>query len=498
MASAEEKDPELGTRLRTQAHDSFRSLRMTVDLDSRPSKYEDVLKTADVIVIPKEPFESNDKPLIDLSSQMSSTTLSFVTDSLSEAINICMHSGKSEAVIVMKQGTYQDPLKSDIDLKEAPPYFKLMIIGLAQVKLVFKESNFKAIYESKTESTCKRTIFLKNLLLYHRPKSDVPALAFNNVCVKVIDVKFSCPSSAAIYGKWSKVKLVRCKFYTCEQALCICFSQVEIMNCKFIEMKSFTGGILYNSVITVLDSEFEKSKVLKIGMGSYGIIDNCTFHGNFVSQESVDDDEVNSKSRAIVASRESIIHVSNCNFKWFYAAVHSADQAYVQLDKCTISNCFFSCVAMTNSSLSLEDCNLDCVALLLYLENVDSYLLFKNVSLKDPNSLVIVTDKISTLKNLSHDFLEEPRVCRGPRLRLLDNIPSRKDQSKYTKYVKTLKEQGYEANFTNTPYYKRCNRCFFPEGMVKYKFCGNCKKVCYCSQSCQKNDWPIHKLACNV
>jgi len=490
MASAKGKDSKMGFRLKTQAQDSFKSLRMTVDSDCRPSKYVDEIKTADVIVVPKEHIDPKDESVVDLSSQKSSATLTSVTNSLSEAINICMHSGKSEAVIVMKQGTYNDPLKTDIDLKEAPFNFKLLIVGLGQVKLVFKESNFKVTYESETKSTSKGTIFLKNLLVYHRTKLDGVVLALTNIYLKVIDVKFSCPSSTAIGGEWSKIKLVRCKFYACENAFGFSSSHVEIINCKFIETKSATGGVLYNSVIIVLDSEFKKSGFLKVGLGSVGVTDNCTFHGDFISLESVDDQIV--RSIAILASRESVMLVFNCNFNCFYAAVQSENShSYVQLDKCTISNCYFSCVAITNSSLNLEDCNLDSVGLLLYLENVDSFLVFKNVSLKDPNSLLIFTDQISTLENLSHDFVEEPKVFRGPPVGQLENIPSGKQQAKYTKYVKTLKEQGCEGDFTSTPYYKRCNRCFNPEGSVKYKFCGNCKKISYCSKSCQKRIGPI-------
>eukprot|EP00475_Leptophrys_vorax_P021833 TRINITY_DN2966_c0_g1_i1.p1 TRINITY_DN2966_c0_g1~~TRINITY_DN2966_c0_g1_i1.p1 ORF type:complete len:193 (-),score=63.83 TRINITY_DN2966_c0_g1_i1:181-759(-) len=39
-----------------------------------------------------------------------------------------------------------------------------------------------------------------------------------------------------------------------------------------------------------------------------------------------------------------------------------------------------------------------------------------------------------------------------------------------------------------------CSACGKSEGQMK--LCSACKKAAYCSQQCQKNDWPKHKQSC--
>ncbi|MDB2614074.1 zinc finger MYND domain-containing protein [Chlamydiales bacterium] len=43
---------------------------------------------------------------------------------------------------------------------------------------------------------------------------------------------------------------------------------------------------------------------------------------------------------------------------------------------------------------------------------------------------------------------------------------------------------------------KYCESCSTLEEEIKYKKCGNCRVVHYCSDKCQKTDWKIHKKAC--
>jgi ankyrin repeat protein len=40
--------------------------------------------------------------------------------------------------------------------------------------------------------------------------------------------------------------------------------------------------------------------------------------------------------------------------------------------------------------------------------------------------------------------------------------------------------------------FKICNKCLSP-GILR---CGACKSMLYCSQECQKKDWPDHKVLC--
>ncbi len=43
-----------------------------------------------------------------------------------------------------------------------------------------------------------------------------------------------------------------------------------------------------------------------------------------------------------------------------------------------------------------------------------------------------------------------------------------------------------------------CGRCRIPQrSNDKYKKCGKCKEVYYCSKRCQKEHWEIHKYECS-
>jgi len=41
-----------------------------------------------------------------------------------------------------------------------------------------------------------------------------------------------------------------------------------------------------------------------------------------------------------------------------------------------------------------------------------------------------------------------------------------------------------------------CNNCHKEESNDKFKVCGDCLKVKYCSKECQKKDWIKHKNNC--
>jgi len=43
-----------------------------------------------------------------------------------------------------------------------------------------------------------------------------------------------------------------------------------------------------------------------------------------------------------------------------------------------------------------------------------------------------------------------------------------------------------------------CYGCHYTTWRKVLKLCGKCKKVWYCSQECQKADWPVHKTMCNT
>lgn len=51
----------------------------------------------------------------------------------------------------------------------------------------------------------------------------------------------------------------------------------------------------------------------------------------------------------------------------------------------------------------------------------------------------------------------------------------------------------YKLNDETCCHAPECQETKFTKSLKK---CGQCKKVLYCSQECQKKDWPAHKLVC--
>uniref|UniRef100_A0A915A688 MYND-type domain-containing protein n=1 Tax=Parascaris univalens TaxID=6257 RepID=A0A915A688_PARUN len=41
-----------------------------------------------------------------------------------------------------------------------------------------------------------------------------------------------------------------------------------------------------------------------------------------------------------------------------------------------------------------------------------------------------------------------------------------------------------------------CSYCLEPDRTTKLEKCAACKSIFYCSRSCQKADWPMHKVEC--
>jgi MYND finger len=53
---------------------------------------------------------------------------------------------------------------------------------------------------------------------------------------------------------------------------------------------------------------------------------------------------------------------------------------------------------------------------------------------------------------------------------------------------------SFKKRFTSVNY--GCGQCGSVENNNKFKKCGKCKNVRYCSKECQIKDWSVHKLKC--
>jgi hypothetical protein len=42
-----------------------------------------------------------------------------------------------------------------------------------------------------------------------------------------------------------------------------------------------------------------------------------------------------------------------------------------------------------------------------------------------------------------------------------------------------------------------CENCDTPQKQLKFKGCGNCRLVYYCSIPCQRQHWKVHRILCN-
>ena len=65
----------------------------------------------------------------------------------------------------------------------------------------------------------------------------------------------------------------------------------------------------------------------------------------------------------------------------------------------------------------------------------------------------------------------------------------------FEQYINTASHIFYKRHL-RSDYCQSCQR--FSKPGLKFKHCGRCMSVSYCSQNCQKLDWPMHKVTCKL
>ena len=110
---------------------------------------------------------------------------------------------------------------------------------------------------------------------------------------------------------------------------------------------------------------------------------------------------------------------------------------------------------------------------------------------------VFIVAKITETEyiNLTLEIMDQLLViCEGP-------VPSRQLTAQEIKTnekindLPVIKNAHYILKKRYNAHEKRCNKCgiLINTGV---KICGGCYRMIYCSQECQKNDWPQHKKNC--
>ena len=195
------------------------------------------------------------------------------------------------------------------------------------------------------------------------------------------------------------------------------------------------------------------------------------------------------------------------------AVLSAASNSKPIVRDCKITDCMTIFSLDFNSDASVENCLLGpCDCVLSLSNNVSGKVEFRKNKMMKGAQPVFIIDHMSTppvhdFKRLKNRILEEHLHARW-----YTEGPSKKERSDYTKWAREVGYNGPDKDSLAPPdssddprygleftaYHKICQKCFRTERAEdkKMKYCKGCEKACYCSRTCQINDWPDHKLIC--
>jgi len=443
-----------------------------------------------------------------------------VADAIRRGLNIAEKARATKITIVIEKGNYEEVFPEPFSFTTLPDEFTLEVIGSGHVNLICLENplqiccvNAKGIGNSQDDKDncsgpddCTKTVIFKNIIIFNQMKTSKSVVHIKCVNTKLVKVSFYWPCDSGIELVGCKAQFARCIFYLCKKPIIGLNVHLSILESRIQDTSEDAGRILHQSCLAVNNTDFLNCGSFKIGMGSVTGFYNCQYVHKSGSKV------------AVVVSRNSLATFGCTYFYGYDKAIQvERNHSVVHLAKCTFRKCHVPCAAYFMGSFYLQDCDIQSRCL-LEMAHCEGSFHFTNVLMHEPSSLWILKDNASSLKNLKHNFSTEPKV-------IFDDIqtdpePNCKLKSKFTKDVKAMSnlDPAFKDMF-NSPMFKRCNRCLYPESnevseafskleldsepnqrrrFAKFKYCSKCKKVCYCSEFCQKDDWSDHKLICKL
>lgn len=291
-------------------------------------------------------------------------------------------------------------------------------------------------------------------------------------------------------------------------------------DCYLYKISCMGGDVRENAHFRAAHCNFVETATFQVRVNSQAFFEFCKFISdrqffesvNFSTEESL---RLNPTIEgAFGIAQNSKAEFKDCSFSYSLCAIMLL-KAEAIVENCKFSQCIAAFSVSWNSHLISKSTKFDCNIVLAHRENQDGSVSIEKGKMLFGARPKFIVDKVSQPKT-SHDFKPKPlfHFEEKSTQTFLDLIPTDKEMSRYTKSQQKhliedpnlpLKGEGFRSDK-----YKICDGCSIMEDInvsfpkrnndrfAVFKYCKRCKRACYCSKKCQKDNWPLHKFICDV
>ena len=443
--------------------------------------------------------------------------LELVTNSLSKAVNhiVLPHRHFKDLpitggwTIILKEGLYIEPFFGISPCKGSPNP-PLQIVGLKEVRILY-EDELANIMQTCTFINAHLTLCNVRIYDFRRLNIDVTTCLINAAHGSRLTLEHVCiyaPDMSAVgLDDNARVNLKSCSLSGCRRAFVLGGGEIHLEDCHVSKIRDHHVISRERSRITLLKTQFSTSlttTLMLLHAGSHCTINRCRF-------ENESDSPIEQKRLIFDLGNRAQLTCERTFFR-NYDRVASAfgSGTNVTLNACVVSSCNTIGRVAENGSFNVTGCVIDSGTPLMSIAlNVNGKVVFKRNRLNFSGPHIIDIDKVS--KKPEHDVI--PLFSRE--IYAAPSTMSNKKRSKHTKALKK-KAQNLKTDYDlfNNPErnkFKHCHQCLRYEdnealmkwshgveatAKEKFRYCGRCKIVAYCSEECKNAHWPDHRLTC--
>ena len=379
----------------------------------------------------------------------------------------------------------------------------LEIVGLHEVRILCQEDIQD--YVPLIFSTQSNRLTLNNIKIYDmRTRKSTPgatAGSRDDSRVTLANVFIHAPSAVALDTRdGSSAHIENCTFTACWCGIYATEKSIIHMEQSCVSnMINHGVKVLKDSVFNVSESRFFCAGEIFVNH-SQGVLTECRVENN--------QSDADTKATPVMVMNEGRITCEKTMFRGYNQIFQvKGSKTEATINSCVLINSAAIARVVENGSLTVNSCVIDVSYSLVYVTtNIKGKIQLKKNKLRESTPRTIFIDSVSKKPEHDEDINFQPLVYRP------DLAPSDKEKSKYTQSVQ--QHVRFDKNFDvmgkiKDKRYKACAKCLKPEstGAVyasgyhesttpKFRYCGGCRLVNYCSEECKNAHWADHRLIC--
>ena len=436
--------------------------------------------------------------------------LAFITNRLSVALELAFCgttlNPKFEMTIILKEGLYVDPLWP-LNYFEVliirgnwpscpSPTLAIEIVGLNDVRLLLDHDS-AITFELKIVN-----LILRNVHVYDYRKNPPPIPMFFIVgasCyligVKLYSLKVGVVQMGKIGG--SRLFLKGCSLIGNEFRV-LTGGGVNASNCLIAVRTQLVCA--YGSTFIACNVVYRQNTQITVGFNSKCVLDSCKF-------ETPRQGITSTFQPALFASSQSEVECKKTEFLGYsFVAYGCGSGSSLSFRNCNILHSDFPFWIEENANLSVTDSDIHASQnLLLVYANVKGKVELLRKRYDCP--MLGWLDQISTTPVADVEVQYVRRAC----FDMSELGPRDKRLSTGSKYMHSLRFDGSlskseafrlhakvaaKVEELGVKMCSKCGKVDMNEPELDFRYCGNCRTVCYCSKECQLAHWEDHGLMC--